>query len=92
MSPEEKVDFNFNITEIDWIKSYGGFCYGIRKFFLKEDVPAPELGFRQVLAKQQVDLIHDITFSNNSTMHIKYQNNARYFASILNKDRYKNFV
>lgn len=92
MSPEEKIEFNFDISGIDWSKSYSGFQFGIRKFFMKEDVPAPELGFTQVLAKQQAGLAHDLTFSNNATLFVKYQSNNRYFASILNKDRYKSFV
>ena len=51
MSDEEKVEFNFDPTTILWTKSYRGFMYGLRKFYVKEDIPAPELGFKQMLAK-----------------------------------------
>ena len=43
MTPEEKVEFNFDISRLDWYKSYSGFAFGIRKFAIKEDVPSPEL-------------------------------------------------
>ena len=45
MSEQEKKDFNFDVTTIDWTKAEQNFLYGIRRFFLKEDVLPPEACF-----------------------------------------------
>ena len=45
MSPEEKLEFDFDIRNIDWNSAYYDFIYGMRKFYLKEDTPTVESGY-----------------------------------------------
>jgi hypothetical protein len=45
MSPEEKMAFPINVKTIDWQKCIQRFCYGIRRFYIKEDVVGPETSY-----------------------------------------------
>lgn len=51
MTPLEKQQFPFETRDLDWKKVLAGFYYGIRRFYIKEDVVSPESGFHQLLAK-----------------------------------------
>ena len=42
MSEEEKQIFNIDVSIIDWYEAETYFLYGIKRFFLKEDMLAPE--------------------------------------------------
>ena len=46
MSDSERVEFNIDVTSIDWAKAEQNFMYGIRRFFLKEDIMPPESKFQ----------------------------------------------
>ena len=45
MDDEERQVFNFDVTTIDWDKAETNFLFGLRRFFLKEDILAPEKNF-----------------------------------------------
>lgn len=45
MSDWEKTNFNIDVTSIDWAQAEQTFVYGIRRFFLKEDILPPEERF-----------------------------------------------
>jgi len=45
MSAEERKNFPFDMKLIDWEKQLNGFCYGIQKFYLREDHFSPESGY-----------------------------------------------
>jgi hypothetical protein len=83
MSDEEKIEFNFNIMTLSWNKSYYGFCYGLRKFYIKEDIPAPETGFKQLLAKQQLNWNYDMNMAAQVTAHVKESSTTEHFMAIL---------
>jgi len=42
MNDEERREFNIDVMSIDWVKAEMNFMYGIRRFFLKEDIMPPE--------------------------------------------------
>jgi len=41
MSADEQRDFPINVRIIDWSKALSYFAYGIRKFYIKEDILSP---------------------------------------------------
>ena len=45
MSAHEKKNFPFDMKLIDWEIMLNGFCYGVRRFFLREDQFSPESGY-----------------------------------------------
>ena len=46
MSPEEKMAFPINVKAIDWERCIQTFCYGIRRFYIKEDIVGPETSYK----------------------------------------------
>ena len=46
ISPEERTEFNIDIRSIDWRECIFANTFGVRRFFFKEDTPAPEMRFR----------------------------------------------
>ena len=54
MSDQEKSDWNIDLKSIDWREAELNFIFGIRRFFLKEDIPAPEQQLNQILPKAQL--------------------------------------
>ena len=92
MSDKEKVDFNFDVTSIDWATAEGNFLYGIRRYFLKEDVLPPEAHFRQLLAKDRIELFHDARLAYSITNTVASKSNTAYFDGILNPKLFNEFV
>ena len=45
MSEQELRDFRFDMTQINWMKSLAGYCFGIRRFYFKEDSLPLETGY-----------------------------------------------
>jgi len=50
MSREERLEFNFDPMIIDWSTCIQEFCFGIQRFYFRENRLSPESGFQQVLA------------------------------------------
>lgn len=92
MSEKEKHDFNFDVTSIDWGAAEGNFLYGIRRFFLKEDVLPPEANFRQLLAKDRIELFHDARLAYDITKTVQAKSNAAYFDGMLNHNMFNDFL
>ena len=42
MSDSERQEWNMDLKSIDWREAEMSFMFGIRRFFLKEDILAPE--------------------------------------------------
>ena len=50
MSEQELQEFRFDMTQIDWMKSLAGYCFGVRRYYFKEDCLPFEANYEQVLA------------------------------------------
>jgi hypothetical protein len=46
MSQEEQASYNCDVTSIDHNRAQADFIFGIRRFYLKEDILPPEAQFR----------------------------------------------
>ena len=68
------------------------FSYGLRRFFIKEDILPPNAGYDQLVAKNQVGLIHDIKLAYEGTSFLKPMDNVGYFQTILNKQKFDDYV
>ena len=60
MDSEERTEFNFDVNRINWNKAVMDYCFGIQRYYFKEDRLAPEAGFEQVLAQNQIEWFHDV--------------------------------
>ena len=83
MSEEEKVTFDFDLKKMSWKKSLDGFTYGLRRFFMKEDVLSPETNFLQILPKNQISILNDVRLANSTTRLLKVSDNLVYFTSVM---------
>ena len=83
MTKDELREFNFDMRQIDWRKSLAGYCFGIRRFYFKEDCMPFEAGFEQVLAQNQYEWFHDVRLSRQLIANSQPKDNKVYFASML---------
>ena len=92
MDANERLEFPFDTRAINWEKCLSGFYFGIRRFFIKEDVVSPESGFKQLLAQNQIDWFHDIKAANKNSQSIALKDNSVYFAAVLSSQKFQDFV
>lgn len=88
MTPLEKEQFPFDTRDLIWEKVLAGFYYGIRRFYIKEDVVSPESGFKQLLTKNQLDWFHDIKIARSINQKLKFKDNAEYFPAVLSSHKF----
>lgn len=60
MSAEDQREFPIDVRKIDWRKAVSEFAYGIRRFYIKEDIVSPLTSYTQLLSKNQIEFAHDI--------------------------------
>jgi hypothetical protein len=53
MSPEEQEIFFMDLTKVNMITMSRQLTYGIQKYYLGQDVPNVDYGFRQIVRKNQ---------------------------------------
>lgn len=51
MSAEDQREFPIDVRKIDWRKAVSEFAYGIRRFYIKEDIVSPLTTYTQLLSK-----------------------------------------
>ena len=66
--------------------------YGLRRFFMKEDVLGPESNYIQVMQKNRPELFHDIRVAAKISSHISFKTNQVYFKDILNHKNFNQYV
>jgi hypothetical protein len=91
MSPEDKKDFPFDIRSIKWDQLVWLFCFGLRRFYAKEDIVLPSSNYEQLLSKNLVPLAHDI----RTACKVKisgYKTNLGYFKDVLLPHKFQDFL
>lgn len=51
------------MRKIDWLAEGTNLQYGIQRYYLKQDVPMIESGYRSILQKNQFEFGHDLKFA-----------------------------
>lgn len=92
IKPEEQSEFNIDIRAIDWRECFYANTFGVRRFFFKEDTPAPEMKFRQLLKKNRVGWFHDVLTANETTRFLTFKDNAVYFPAVMSAQKFKDFL
>ena len=92
MSEKERRDFNFDVTTIDWMIAEKNFLFGIRRFFLKEDILPPEASFKQLLVKDRAEPFHDFRVAFNNSKVLTNSSNEVFFDGILSHDRFNAYL
>jgi hypothetical protein len=91
MTPQDKIDFVFDVRNIDWPKQIWLFCFGLRRFFAKEDIVHPSTNYKQLLYKNHVPLAHDLRTAFNSKVS-HYKTNVGYFKDVLLPHKFQDFL
>ena len=92
MSDEERSEFMFDVKTIDWNRAEQNFMFGIRRFFLKEDLMPPEAQFKQLLQKTHVDYFVDLKVMMQASKNVYRRSNADYFSEILSHEKFSAFL
>lgn len=92
MSAEEKSEFRIDNRLIDWAHATQGFCYGIRRFYAKEDIVSPDTGYKQLLSKNLTGYFHDLRVASAENPSLMEKDTQVYFNSILSRERFQNYA
>ena len=94
MNESEKQEFNIDVTSIDWAKAEQNFMYGIRRFFLREDIMPPESKFQQLLVKSRsnVEYFHDVRVALRAATNVNRRSNTMYFDDVLSHEKFNAFL
>jgi hypothetical protein len=65
--------------------------FGVRRFYEKHDIIAPERNNVQLLSKNQLEYFHDIKFAIDSVKFMQPKDNTTYFQTILQSANYKDY-
>ena len=66
MSTDDKKMFVFDPRQLDWFEEGSKFMYGLQKFYLLQDVPNYDSGYRGFLQMNHLGIGHDIRFALRS--------------------------
>ena len=92
MSEEERREFKFDVGTFTWDVAFVHHIYGLRRYYLKEDILSPVEGFQQLLQKGMPDLFHDVKLSNEVLKNVMPQSNTTYFADIMLESNFQRYV
>lgn len=59
---------------------------------MKEDCYEPDVNYRQILSKIMVGSFHDLRYMSDPNPNFVAKSNYVYFNSILNKEKFQDFV
>lgn len=91
MSPEDKLAFPIDVRIINWPECNQLFAYGIRRFFIKEDIVGPQMNYQQLLSKNQLGIAHDLTTAYHSSVG-RFKSNLSYFKDVLLPHKFQDFL
>jgi hypothetical protein len=93
MSSKDRAMFPIDIRQINWDHGLEAFFFGIRRFYIKEDIVCPfTTTYRQVFHKNHIMPFHDIRKSFSLTRNLVSKKVSSYFASVLLPHRYQEYV
>lgn len=83
MSDQERKEFRIDEKSFTWDSAFFNHIFGLRRFYLKEDVLPPEAKMRQLLQKGNPDWFHDVRTAFDATKTVVGMTNRIYFKDIL---------
>jgi len=92
ISPKDKDDFQFDVRKIDFLKEGVNMQYGIQRYYLKQDVPMLELGYRSILQKNQLEFGHDFKFAAAAQKIIQQKELSSLAAKVLDPAKFQQFL
>lgn len=91
MSDEERAEFKLDVTLIDWDSCFRNHIYGLRYYYLGEDIVNPS-DYSQLFQKLNVDWFHDIRVARAATATLEPRSTKSYFKSIASQNNFNAYV
>lgn len=93
MSVSDRADFPFDARMISWDQCLQGFTFGIRRYFMREDILSPpcDSGYNQILMKNQIGWFYDVRVASRSAPKLKAKNLESLFERILNNKSFNRY-
>ena len=92
MSSEEKAEFKIDAAQFNWTEAMHNQIYGLRRFYLKEDVQPPESSYNQLFQKNRPELFYDIKTALQATANVFYRTNSAYEKNILDTHNFNAYI
>ena len=92
MNEAERREFKIDVAMFNWDDGFMHHIYGLRRYYLKEDIMSPTAGFQQLLQKGQPDPFHDVRLSSEAVKIVPTKSNTAYFADILSSSNFHAYV
>jgi hypothetical protein len=90
LSAEDKAIFPCDVRMVNWTLCLHSFQFGVRRYFLKEDCLSPphDSGFKQLLAKNQIGIAHDIRLASGTYSALKVKDLRFFVPKVLSNEHY----
>ena len=92
MSEEDKKMFVFDPRLINWKEEGAKFVYGLQKFYLLQDVPNYDSGYRGILQMNHFEIGHDIKFALRSKSIISNKDLRTLHNFVINPNKFQKFI
>ena len=92
MSDQEKKEFRIDVNTFNWDQCFLHTIFGLRRYYMKEDILPPDAHFRQLLQKNSADWFHDIRTAKSATLMVTYKTTTIYFQDILQPKNFQAYV
>ena len=94
MTSEDKADFPFDPRTIDWPKFMHRHCYGIRRFYLKEDCLDPHDAWKQIVMKQTWSWTADASMALRKFPdgYFSGKDSKKFSGAVLSKERFQEYM
>ena len=92
LSESEKREFRIDERSFKWDSAFYNHIFGLRRFYLKEDVPPPEAKMKQLLQKVNPGWFLDVRTALDASKNVISANNTIYFRDILRADSFNAYV
>jgi hypothetical protein len=84
MSAEERIEFKIDVAIIDWNIGMRNHIFGLRRFYLHEDIMDPN-DQQQLLQKTQIDWFHDLHVAYTGSSNLKTRSIKPYCREIVSQ-------
>ena len=92
MSAEEQELFFIDVAKVDLAAMAQHLAYGLRKYVLGEDVPAWELGWTQIVRKNQLPWAHSLAYAARPTPKLASKSLGRLMRQAVDEAKFQVFL
>lgn len=92
LNEHDKREFFIDLRKLDVQAEGSNYIHGLAKYYLQEDIPAIDSGFRQVVQMNQLQFNHDVRFGIACYHDVNQKDLKDLYPSILDPSKYDSFI